>query len=220
MRQSPSPQPLNDDEPIVENAEDESTTSEPTSPDLEATHQLYFSLGKQTHRLFQLESSNDRLHHALTESHQRLADAIAEKLQLQANVQEYKDAIEASEVEIGELSGEIAKLKDMNELALENARLKQEIGEQEALIMELRETGDALVEERAWRTEKDQENKELREELKGKVKAITALERENEMLKGSLNKRITSTLEDLQAIAPSRENRQALQMALINQVKA
>ncbi|ESK85993.1 hypothetical protein Moror_9452 [Moniliophthora roreri MCA 2997] len=218
MKQSVSPQPVKD-ELDVQNAENESTTSETTALESVATDQLYLSLGKQTHKLIQSELSNDHLHRALADLRRKLSKAVAEKIRLQTDVQEHKDTIEAFEVEVGELAEENSKLKeDMGELALENAKLKEELGEQEAVITELKENGDALAEERAWRMEKDRENKELRQELKEKAEAITALRRE--ALKSSLNEKNTS-LENLeQTAAPSPNERKALRMALFEQVKA
>ncbi|KAI3603709.1 serine threonine sps1 [Moniliophthora roreri] len=220
MKQSVSLQPLKD-ELDVQNAENESTTSETTALESVATDQLYLSLGKQTHKLIQSELSNDHLHRALADLRRKLSKAVAEKIRLQTDVQEHKDTIEAFEVEVGELAGENAKLKeDMGELALENSRLKEEIGEQEAVITELKENGDALAEERAWRMEKDQENKELRKELKEKAEAIAALRREDEVLKNLLNEKTTSlgNLDQTSALSP--KERMALRTTLINQVKA
>ncbi|KAK7047140.1 hypothetical protein VNI00_006805 [Paramarasmius palmivorus] len=227
MKPSSSPQVFNE-ELIPTNVDDnESITSAfPETQEPDPVDQIYLSLGKQTHKLMQSELSNDHLHRALADLRRKLAKTIAEKNRLQADVQHYKDTIDAFEEEVGELAEENTKLKeDVGELAEENARLKEDIGEQDAILRDLNEKSDALTEERAWRTEKDIENRELRKELKEKNEAMKALKRENEALNNALEEK-NAAIEEKRAARLNVEpheipgRNEELKGDLVDQVKA
>ncbi|KAF9257736.1 hypothetical protein L218DRAFT_87975 [Marasmius fiardii PR-910] len=101
--------------------------------DRQLIRDLQLSLGKQTHTVMQLESSNEQLLHALSSQRRKIATVKEEKKRLEVEIGEIRFRLEEHEEAVDIYDEQV------DELTVENEELKGRLGEQAGVIAGLNE---------------------------------------------------------------------------------
>ncbi|KAK1221111.1 hypothetical protein PQX77_016089 [Marasmius sp. AFHP31] len=118
---------------------------------LSLVRDLQLNLGKQTHRLMQLELDNEDLRRTVSSQRRKLSAKDVEIGELNVNLQEHREAVETYEEELEDLTQETVGLRnDIRDQAATIAGLNEDIENQMKKYGELREL---LEEAKVWKKE-------------------------------------------------------------------